>query len=58
MSKKEEEKKDNTKQEENKEETSKLKQESNLKNLVIKRGDYSIHVLVEQVMNLVVIKDR
>lgn len=57
MSKKEEDKKDKPK-EENKDETSKLNQESNLKNLVIKRGDYSIHVLVEQVMNLVVVKDR
>jgi hypothetical protein len=57
MSKKEEENKDKPK-EESKEETAKLNQESSLKNLVIKRGDYSIHVLVEQVMNLVVIKDR
>lgn len=58
MSKKEEVKDDKTKKEDGKDETAKLNQESSLKNLVIKRGDYSIHVLVEQVMNLVMIKDR
>lgn len=42
---------------EQEEEKKLLKQQSSLKNLQIKKGDYSIHVLVEKVMNLVTVND-
>ena len=46
-------------EEEKKKEAEKQKQhESALKNLVIKKGDYSIHILVENIMNLAMVKEN
>lgn len=34
------------------------KEDSSLKNLVVKQGDYQIHVLVEKVIQLSTVKDE
>ncbi len=39
-------------------EEKKKKYESCLNNLIVKKGDYSIHVLIEQVTNLSEVKER
>jgi hypothetical protein len=39
-------------------EEKKKKYESCLNNLVVKKGDYSIHVLIEQVSNLSEVKEK
>lgn len=43
----------------NEEKTSLVNNKKNvLKNLLVKKGDYSIHILVENVMNLVMCDNR
>lgn len=39
-------------------ELEKQQKESALQNLIIKKGDYNIHVLVENVMNLAMVEDK